>query len=79
MLDLEGAAAHFFAAFAPHLQEAGGMARSSSTKHRGRGRCSQRSAARITARHKGRSRGATEVFGHIPVPDHATTATSVAA
>ncbi len=78
LLDLEGAAANF-AAFAPHLQEAGGMARSSSTKHRGRGRCSQRSAARITARHKGRSRGATEVFGHIPVPDHATTATSVAA
>ncbi len=76
--DLEGAAAHF-AAFAPHLQEAGGMARSSSAKHRGRGRCSRRSAARITARHTRRSRGATEVFGHIPVPDQATTATSVAA
>ena len=79
MLDLEGAAAHFFAAFAPHLQEAGGMARSSSTKHRGRGRCSQRSAARITARQKRRSRGATEVFGGIPVPYQAITATSVAA
>ena len=79
LLDLEGAAAHF-AAFAPHLQEAGGMARSSGTpKHRGRPRRSQRSAARITARQKRRSRGATEVFGHIPVPDQATTATSVAA
>ncbi len=77
--DLEGAAAHF-AAFAPHLQEAGGMARSSGTpKHRGRPRRSQRSAARITARQKRRSRGATEVFGGIPVPDQATTATSVAA
>ncbi|MHB8288484.1 MAG: zinc ribbon domain-containing protein, partial [Acidimicrobiales bacterium] len=75
LLDLEGAAAHF-AAFAPHLQEAGGMARSSSTKHRGRGRCSQRSAARIAARHKRRSRGATEVFGGIPVPVHATPAES---
>ena len=78
LLDLEGAADHF-AAFAPHLQEAGGMARSSSTKHRGRGCRSRRSAARITARHKRRSRGATEVFGGIPVPVHATTATSVAA
>ncbi|MHB8289340.1 MAG: hypothetical protein ACYDEY_08915, partial [Acidimicrobiales bacterium] len=79
LLDLEGAAAHF-AAFAPHLQEAGGMARSSGTpKHRGRPRRSRRSAARITARHTRRSRGATEVFGGIPVPDQATTATSVAA
>ncbi|MHB8288199.1 MAG: nuclease/transposase family protein [Acidimicrobiales bacterium] len=79
LLDLEGAAAHF-AAFAPHLQEAGGLPRSSGTpKHRGRGRRSRRSAARITARHKRCSRGATEVFGGIPVPDQATTATSVAA
>ncbi len=37
------------------------------------------SGARITARQKRRSRGATEVFGGIPVPVHTTTATSVAA
>ncbi|MHB8289323.1 MAG: nuclease/transposase family protein [Acidimicrobiales bacterium] len=77
--DLEGAAS-MWPAFAPHLQEAGGMARSSGTpKHRGRPRRSRRSAARITARHTRRSRGATEVFCGIPVPDQATTATSVAA
>ncbi|MHB8289666.1 MAG: hypothetical protein ACYDEY_10595 [Acidimicrobiales bacterium] len=73
MLDLEGAAGNF-AVFAPHLQEAGGLPRSSSatSKHRGRGRCSRRSAARITARHKRRNRGATEVFRDNPVPVHAT-------
>ncbi|MHB8288527.1 MAG: hypothetical protein ACYDEY_04700 [Acidimicrobiales bacterium] len=78
LLDLEGAVSNF-AAFAPHRKEARGMARSSSTKHRGRGRRSRRSTARITARHTRHGRGATEVFGGIPVPDQATTATSVAA
>ncbi|MHB8318089.1 MAG: nuclease/transposase family protein [Acidimicrobiales bacterium] len=78
LLDLEGAADQF-AAFAPHLQEAGGLPRSSGTpKHRGRGRCSKRSAARITARHKRGSRSATEVLGSDPAPEHASSATSVA-
>ncbi len=76
--DFEGAAS-MWRAFAPHLQEDGGLSRPSSTKHRGRPRRSRRSAARIAARHTQRSRGATEVFGGIPVPDQATTATSVAA
>jgi hypothetical protein len=68
-VDLGGAAAHF-AAFAPHLQETGWLPRSSGTtfKHRDRGRCSQRSAARITSRHTRRNRGATEVLGDNPVP-----------
>ncbi len=74
LLDLEGARAAY-AAFAPYLQEAGGLPRSSATpKHRGRGRCSQRSAARITARHKRGNCGATEVLGSDLVPDHATPA-----
>ncbi len=47
MLDLEGAAS-MWPVFAPHLQEAGGMPRSSSTKHRGRGCRSRRSAARAS-------------------------------
>ena len=79
VLDLEGAEP-MWPAFAPHLQEAGGLPRSSSsTKHRGRGRCSRRSTARIAARHKRGSCGATEVLGSDPVPDHATSATPVAA
>lgn len=69
LLDLEEAAAHF-TAFAPHLQEAGGLPRSSSNKHRGQGRRSRRSMARITGRHKRKSRGATEVLGSRPVPEH---------
>ncbi|MHB8289420.1 MAG: hypothetical protein ACYDEY_09325 [Acidimicrobiales bacterium] len=76
-VDLEGATAHFVA-FAPHLQEAGGLPRPSgaTSKHRGRPRRSRRSAARITSRHKRRSRGATEVLGDNPVPVHATPAES---
>ena len=77
LLDLEGAEP-MWPAFAPHLQEPGGLPRSSGAtpKHRGRGRCSQRSAARIRARHKRGSCGATEVLGTTPEPDHTTPATS---
>lgn len=74
LLDLEGAANNY-AAFAPHLQEAGGLPRSRSTKHRGQGRRSRRSMARITARHKRRS-NTTEVLGTTPEPDHTTPTTS---
>ncbi len=77
LLDLEGAVSNF-AAFAPHLQEAGGLPRSSgaTSKDRGRPRRSRRSAARITSRHTRRSRGATEVLGDNPVLVHATPAES---
>ncbi|MHB8290565.1 MAG: hypothetical protein ACYDEY_15310, partial [Acidimicrobiales bacterium] len=77
LLDLEGAVSDF-AAFAPHLQEAGGLPRSSgaTSKHRGRPRCSRRSATRITSRHTRRNRGATEVLGDNPVLVHATPAES---
>ena len=62
-LDLEGAG-RAWPAFAPHLQEAAGSARSAtaSAKHRGRVR-SKRSTARITARRHRRFAGkATEVL-----------------
>lgn len=76
LVDLEGAASSF-AAFAPHLQEAAGLPRSSGAtpKHRGQGRRSRRSVARIIARHKRRS-DTTEVLGTNPEPDHATAVAS---
>jgi hypothetical protein len=73
LLDLEGAESMWLA-FAPHLQEAGGLSGKSNVtpKHRGQVRCSQRSMARITARRKRGSGVTTEVLDTIPVPDHAT-------
>jgi len=81
LLDLEGASASI-EAFAPHLQEAGGLPRSSSAtpKRRGQGRRSRRSMARIAARHHRASSGTTETLGTSPeAPDTVQANTSLAA
>lgn len=62
LLDLKGASEDWDA-FAPYLQEAGGLSRPSSTNHRGRRPCSQRSLARTKARRKAKANSATEVVG----------------
>ena len=79
LLGLEGARASW-PIFAPHLQEAGGAPGPSSNKHRGRGRLSQRSAARVVSRRKRKleRRSPTEVLGH-KQPDRAASTQEVAA
>jgi len=81
LLDLEGASASI-EAFAPHLQEAGGLPRSSGAtpKRRGQGHRSRRSMARIAARHHRARSVTTETLGTSPeAPDAVRANTSLAA